>query len=51
MKTVITITFDGTMSKEKLNELLGDLHAQCSEDSEGSSWTDGSFEIETQEVK
>lgn len=40
-QTVITIEFEGEIPEHKLDELLGELSATCSEDSQGRGWTDG----------
>ena len=45
MKTVITIVFDKRVNKRKLQDLVSDIDAQCSEDSDGNSYTSGSYQI------
>lgn len=44
--TTITIKFDKDIDPKKLPELMAELEATCSEDSEGYSWCEGSsYEI------
>lgn len=38
--TKIIIEFNEDLPLEKLNELMGEIHAICGEDSDGSSWTE-----------
>ena len=47
MKTKIVIEFDGEISEEKLQELMGEISATCSEDSSGAGWTAGTPKIES----
>lgn len=44
-KTQIKITFDEKLDPEKIKELMGSIHAVCSEDDSGSRWVNGEYEI------
>ena len=50
-KTVITIVFDDEIKQRRLQKLLSDIDAQCSEDHNGRSWCKGSYDIETEIVE
>lgn len=47
MKTKIIIEFEKEIPKDTLIVLLGQLHAQCSENKEGYGWGGGSYTLET----
>lgn len=47
MKTKIVIEFEKEVPEGMLRVLLSQLHAQCSEDSDGYGWGGGKYTLET----